>query len=300
LFAFLSEHLTPEGAASGIDAATVHDLHLLTDYLSADSGNAAGITPRALSVRLFADSKRLEQLTVLFHTVLRRAETAGVAAPDFQPLERSFPETLIAGKIRITFHGDDTPLVNAAGNILGLPLSTIQQISHIEKFASTSHYVEFANANSIVRTANAVLTVENKETFYAISNSTHRNQFDCIVYAGGHPNRAVHALVTALARSGFCFFHAGDLDPDGILILQELMDIVSIACNARVPIEPFRMDAATFDFYAAHARSLEPTMLRRLSLITDATRALPGIGGLVTRIAESGRGVEQEIIDYDA
>jgi hypothetical protein len=286
LFTFLAEHLTPEDAASGIDAAAVHDLHLLTNHLSANSGNAAGITPRALSVRLFADSKRLEHLTNLFRVILRRADAAGVVVPDFLPFERSFPETLIAGKIRITFHGEDTPLENSAGSILGLPLSTIQKISHIEAIARAADL-------------RRVLTVENKETFYALSNSAHRKQFDCIVYAGGHPNRAVHALVAALARSGFRFAHAGDLDPDGILILQELMDIVSIACNARSPVEPFRMDAATFDLYAVHARLLKQTMLRRLSFVSDPTRALPGIGGLIARIAESGRGVEQEIIDYD-
>jgi hypothetical protein len=105
--------------------------------------------------------------------------------------------------------------------------------------------------------------------------------------------------VTVLAKNSFRFFHAGDLDPDGILILQEIMSIVSVACNAEVPVCPVCMDAATFDRYSIHARTLEQTMLRRLSLITDTTRALPGIGGLVTRIAESGRGVEQEIIDYD-
>jgi hypothetical protein len=283
--------LTPEDAASGIDAAAVHDLHRVTDYLIGNPCSA--ITPRALSVRLFADSKRLEHLTALFRTVFRRAEQMSVPAPDFSPFERSFPETLVAGKICLTFHGENPPLINAAGSILGLPLSTIQKIAHIAVISE--------------KPAPEILTVENKETFYALANSvgeinrtTVNSRFDCIVYAGGYPNRAVHALVAAFARSGFRFFHAGDLDPDGILILQELTDIAGTACNARVPIEPFRMDAATFDCYAAHARVLEPTMLRRLSLITEATRALPGIGGLITRIIESGRGVEQEIIDYES
>jgi hypothetical protein len=135
-----------------------------------------------------------------------------------------------------------------------------------------------------------VLTVENKETFYALAG-TPPVRYDAVLYAGGHPNRAVRALVGVLAASGFAFYHAGDLDIDGILILQEL------AAMAGKPVTPVRMDSATFEQYRCYGRCLDASMLRRASLISGETRNLAGIGELIDLITETGLGVEQEIID---
>jgi hypothetical protein len=112
------------------------------------------------------------------------------------------------------------------------------------------------------------------------------------LYTAGHPNRAVRALLSVLAGSGFLFYHAGDLDIDGILILQELTDI------AGKPVMPVKMDRKTFEQYRCHGRKLEASMLRRISLISEATRKLPGMMELIGLIEKTGLGVEQEIIDY--
>jgi hypothetical protein len=132
--------------------------------------------------------------------------------------------------------------------------------------------------------------IENKETFFALTGSL--PGYSCFLYVGGHPNRAVRTLTALLAESGFCFSHAGDLDPDGILILQELAGI------AGKPVQPLRMDADTFDRYLECGRKLEPTSLKRTALISEQTRSIPGMAALVKRIEETGLGVEQEIIDY--
>jgi hypothetical protein len=95
-----------------------------------------------------------------------------------------------------------------------------------------------------------------------------------------------------LAESGFSFSHAGDLDPDGILILQELAEI------AGKPVKPLRMDANTFDYYFECGRKLEPPALRRTALISEKTRAIPGMADLIRLMEETETGVEQEIIDY--
>jgi hypothetical protein len=135
--------------------------------------------------------------------------------------------------------------------------------------------------------------IENKETFFALSQALPALPgYSCFLYVGGHPNRAVRALVLLLAESGFSFSHAGDLDPDGILILQELADI------AKKPVQPLRMDAATFETYLECGRPLEPSALKRAALIHEKTRAIPGMAELIKRIEETGMGVEQEIIDY--
>ncbi|AEF81508.1 Wadjet anti-phage system protein JetD domain-containing protein [Leadbettera azotonutricia] len=274
-FAFLANGITALDAAKGINAESVHDLAKLFTAIS----KPINLTLRALSVSLYNDSKRLEALINSFKTIFARAEKQGISIPEFSFLDRSFPETSIAGKIIINIE-DSRPLANENGVILILPLITIQKIRSITGYCS----VPAAGKSP------SVLMIENKETFFTLAASSHK--YTCLLYIGGHPNRAVRALAKVLAKSGFAFFHAGDLDPEGILILQELQDI------AGQTVTPVCMDASTFDGYLQHGRKLEPSMLKRISLIKDETRALPGIRELIQRIETSGKGIEQEIIEY--
>jgi hypothetical protein len=290
-FLFLAENFTPPDAGRGIDTAAVTDLARLMAFLSGAENlwstpktpELRGITPRALSVALYGDSKRLETIIALFNPLFLRARHQGIDAPDFAFLDRSFPETFIAGKILFTFKETEAagkpslagPLVNASGSILGLPLGTILKLRSVAPLTEESP---------------RVLMIENKETFFALAESL--PGYTCFLYTGGHPNRAVRALVSLLAECGFTLYHAGDLDPDGFLILQELAEI------AGKKVTPVRMDPSTFDRYRDRGRKLEPTMLRRIGLIRDETRSLPGAAELLRRIEETGLGVEQEIIDY--
>jgi hypothetical protein len=58
------------------------------------------------------------------------------------------------------------------------------------------------------------------------------------------------------------------------------------------------MDRNTFDRYFSAGDLLGEPMLRRLRLIRKEIRVIPGIGGLIRRIEETGMGIDQEIIDY--
>jgi hypothetical protein len=282
-FSFLAENFTALDAAGGIGVQALQDLARLTHALSDGSRPLRGITTRALSTALYGDSKRLEALRALFKPALNRARRRGAAIPDFSFLDRSFPETYIAGNLSFEFKGDEpppgntgpAPLVNATGSILGLPLETILKLRRLEAPAPAK-----------------ALMIENKETFFALSGTL--PGYACFLYVGGHPNRAVSALVSLLAESGFGLYHAGDLDPDGILILQELTKTAGKA------VQPLRMDPDTFDTYLGCGRKLQASSLRRTALIGGAVRSLPGMAGLISRIEETGMGVEQEIIDYRA
>jgi hypothetical protein len=168
---------------------------------------------------------------------------------------------------------------------MGIPLESAEEIESIQLI---SHKKE-----------KTVLTIENKETFYALVRAQKHNAqgnlcYDCFLYTGGYPNRAVAALVKTLSASGFSFFHAGDLDPDGILILQSIGEL------AQKPVTPVRMDAATFDQYSAWGRRLTKPMLRQIEKIREETRTISDLSGLLRRMEETGLGVEQEIIDYRA
>jgi hypothetical protein len=205
---------------------------------------------------------------------------------DFSSLERSYPESLISGKIIIEFKNSKTPMINAEGHILGFPLESAEEIIAIQPVSEKKE--------------KNVLTIENKETFYALGTpqkhivNENFSNYDCFLYTGGYPNRSAASLIRILASCGFSFYHAGDLDPDGILILQNIQK------KKEKPVTPVRMDSATFDQYQAWGRSLTKPMLLQIEKIREETRAIPRLAALLRRIEETGLGIEQEIIDWRA
>jgi hypothetical protein len=290
-FAYLAARIRPVDAMRGVDARAVRDFAKLAACLA--RGRDGAMTTRALSIALYSDSKRLEEISSLFAHLLSGAESSGLAVPDVALLDRSFPETMIAGKLRFFFRdkggGPVPPMENAAGAILGFPLASVRLLREIAPLEAVS-----PAADKNAARPPAALMIENKETFYALAekgNLRFGTDCDALLYIGGHPNRAAGGMVSALAASGFDLYHSGDLDVEGILILQEL------AAIAGKPVTPVAMDGETFDRHKAYGRKLEASMLRRASLISAATRRLPGIAGLLRRIEASGLGVEQEIID---
>jgi hypothetical protein len=302
---YLAERICSSETARGLDVRAVEDFICLLEFFSAPESNV-NISTRALSVFLYRDSKRLENLLGIFGPLLSQAQRRGIAVPSLSFLERSFPDTMISGRIVFEYAGDDLSrfesmspsannslcpesmnpplsqksLVNVSGLILGIPFSSAKKIRAVKTIVANDRP--------------SVLTVENKETFYALGEAREGGDspYDCFLYTGGYPNQAAAAMIRILAASGFCFYHAGDLDPDGILILQNIRDI------AGRDIAPIGMDASVFDRYLFFARTLGGTMFRQLEKIREDTRAIPGLAGLIRRIEETGRGVEQEIIDY--
>ncbi len=110
-----------------------------------------------------------------------------------------------------------------------------------------------ANALSAVRGVHlrdrTVISVENLTTYHDMSESG-----QAVLYLGGFPN---------LARAGFlrmvyanepdaAYFHYGDLDPHGFLILESLKQ------KTGIPFRPMRMDLATLQrcFATGHYRPL--------------------------------------------
>jgi hypothetical protein len=282
---FLEHNFSSLDVKNGMNIKTVEDILSLLEYfcqfnLFDNDKRTMHLTPRALSVKLFHDSKRLEKIIDLLNPFLNKVEKQGVNIPDFSFLKRSFPETLIAGKLIFEYKNisDNAkpPLINVDGHIIGFPLASANKIEKIK----TLEQKDFPK----------VLTVENKETFYAFASSL--SDYDCCLYTGGYPNRAAAALIKTLSSSGFLFYHAGDLDPDGILILQKVSNL------AEKDVIPVCMNAETFNHYLPWARPLTKTMLHQVSKIRDDTKAIPGISELITKIMETAKGVEQEVIDY--
>ena len=283
-FSWLANNASPKDialAGSLFCERTVADLAALVNALDLIAlGKAPLSATRALSVRLFSDSKYIESLLNLMKGFLRRAERNGIPVPLFDLVDRSYPETMIAGRVRIEPDAS-RPLENDSGMIIAFPFESVIRFGSILPLHAPD------------RTDNKkprVLGVENKESFYALSSL---KRFDAVVYVAGHPNRAVQALFRVFAQSGWDLFHSGDLDPDGILVLQELSDA------AGMQVRPWMMNVSVFERYRSLSRPLDEVMHLRSAQIREDTRKLEGIEDLIQVILSCGRGVEQEIIESE-
>ncbi|MDR0997478.1 MAG: hypothetical protein LBL70_00290, partial [Treponema sp.] len=171
---YLAEQFSSREVKWDMDLKAAEDFASLLDvFLSPDRNR--NMTTRALSVSLYNDSKRMENILDLFGPALSQAQKQGIPLPDFSFLERSFPEALISGRISLEYHDSGLPpLVNAAGLILGLPAESVREIRCVRTIAGGE--------------APTVLTVENKETFYALGDprnyETGETRYDCFLYTG--------------------------------------------------------------------------------------------------------------------
>jgi len=302
LLEFLSKHFGLREVKQGLDHKVMEDLVKLLEFHFNPSG-LEKLTSRALSIVLYQDSKHLEDIPAFCSHLFTRLQKK-ISVPDITFMARSFPETLISGEFIIEYKNSNSPLINTKGHILGFPLETVEKIAFIHSMNEDS------NNNSKLRRwliktflkrqrkeEKTALIIENKETFYALGTPRKHKAnkhllYDCFLYAGGYPNRAAASVIKILAASDFTLYYAGDMDPDGILILQHIRDF------AEKPITPIKMDIATFDKYRPWARNLSKGMIQQMERIREDTKAIPGFADLIKRIEETGVGVEQEIVDY--
>lgn len=288
-FRWLSENLS----ARDLDPDTLEPLpetvadaaRLARSLEPVASGACPAPLTRALSVELFSDSKRVERVLRAMQWLLSRAASSGVTLPPFELVDRSYPETFVAGPLSFAVAGGSR-IENPSGLAVGLPFATVSSIERVSVASLAERGAPLG--------AGRLLGVENKESFFDLAARLPSGSlpFDALAYVGGHPNRAVQSLVRLFAASGWAIFHAGDLDPDGILILQELSDA------AGVPVIPWMMDRATFDRYRASGRPIDAEAHRRAALVRDETRSRSGLGELLEAILAAGVAVEQEIIAY--
>ncbi|TVQ96274.1 MAG: DUF2399 domain-containing protein [Spirochaetaceae bacterium] len=238
--------------------------------LSLSTDEVAQQPIRALSVRLFSNSKRIEALLRTADTATRAA--AGVTATEVLGLSRSYPEATIALRGTIVF--SDRRRWELCGESVTLPLETAAAIEEITFDG-------------------ALITVENKESFGVTAAGVGSARggatgIGAVVYTAGHPNRAVQTVVRRAAAGGAAVRHFGDLDPEGLLIYQEIASLVP-------RLQPLFMDPETYNRFAAHGRPLNG---KEHSLLDRITR--PELTPLVERMRERRIAVEQEVIDPGA
>ena len=126
---YFSVHFSPREIGMGLDQQNMEDLIEFLEYAYSND-KIENITTRALSILFYNDSKQLENLMFLCSPLLLRAQKK-LTVPNFNFPERSYPDTIISGKIIFEYKEPDTPLINAKGLILNLPLESADTIAAI-------------------------------------------------------------------------------------------------------------------------------------------------------------------------
>ena len=232
---------------------------------------------RRLSVQLFGDSKRLQDLRRAILAVLRRHAPDGADYGDDEwallrahQLERVPEYVPIAGPLVLQTPQSILDLAAFAPSI-AIPATTLQT-STVAKCA-----------------AHVVVTIENGTSFSEFASI--RPASVLAIFTGGFASPTVIALLYKIraARPDLPFMHWGDLDAGGLRILAHLRSKLG-------KIAPLAMDAATFDAFCAHAHTLntnEHAALAQLSshpLLADCT-------DLIHDLLAANHKLEQEAID---
>lgn len=228
-------------------------------------------TLRNLSIRLFNESKRIEEILPLADQLGKKYLGTAISA-DLE-LKRSFPEVSFIFFGRIKFA--DGREWEGMGCDLSLPLRSIASIRNID----------LKNER--------VLTIENKETFYAFTiynnNLTEKSRFSCVVYTGGYANNAVRKFLEIMVAGGARVSHFGDMDPEGLLIFQDIDRITNGG------LSPFCMDAGIYRRYMMFGSPFSETMRMKLDRIEHPRLLL-----LAKEMRRTGIGVEQEVVSFES
>lgn len=229
---------------------------------------------RSLSVQLYRDSKRLESLLELIKPLAKRLKQDDLLS-DLP--RRSFPVAWIVGSLQLR---SGYRVILEGGNSyspMGLSLELLQGATDLE-IQSARGQQGFIN----------ILSIENKESFFSLPRMG--LPFDGFVYTNGWPNSAVRQILDLLHKGGYNLYHAGDLDIEGLAILEYLHETYGTS--------PFGMDLVTFERYRAFGRPLLNAEIRSHRFEIYISRLAPDLKTLAQEIVKSRIGIEQEIIDY--
>jgi hypothetical protein len=236
---------------------------------------------RALSVRLFADSKRLADLRSALVAVLRRHATG---AEQFGDDDRALLQAHMLERI--------PEYVPLAGPLLlqwltpSRETTTLNLHSFAQGLALPTGTLQTCTVGAC--TVRAIVTVENATSFHELLAV--RPPAVPALYIGGFAGPATLQLLRAVAAAGpdAVFYHWGDIDPGGLRILAHLRGHLG-------HVQPLAMDVATFEQYRRHAQPL--TQRDRATLKSlQAQPLLNDCSGLIAHLLQSGYKLEQEAV----
>ena len=259
----------------------------LQDYMDvftafrALSGIDEEIFVRDLSVRIFNDSKRLENL---------RGRISGCLYKygDFSDKEAVFDEVgvvrtpsyvMVKGPVRMTFGRQILDIGELTGDI-ALSAKTLQGLTDVHVYGER------------------VITVENLTSFHRYGS----HGSETVIYLGGFHNgvrREFLRMIAASAESNVTYHHFGDIDAGGFYIYRHLRE------NTGIDFRPYMMDRDTLIKYEAYSKTLTPNDTRRIgeliAIYENDDHKDPAAGSITETLhymLEKGIKLEQEAVGW--
>ena len=259
----------------------------LQDYMDvftafrALSGIDEEIFVRDLSVRIFNDSKRLENL---------RGRISGCLYKygDFSNKDAVFDElgvvrnpsyVMVKGPVRMTFGRQLLDIGELTGDI-ALSAKTLQGLTDAHVYGER------------------VITVENLTSFHRYDS----HGSETVIYLGGFHNgvrRELLRMIAASADSNVTYHHFGDIDAGGFYIYRHLRE------NTGIDFRPYMMDRDTLIKYEAYSKPLTPNDIGRIeklvAIYENDDHKDPSAGTILETLRymlEKGIKLEQEAVGW--
>ncbi|MCR5339183.1 MAG: DUF2220 domain-containing protein [Lachnospiraceae bacterium] len=222
----MTEGKYPEGYEDSLS-----DYRDLWTALCALPGNTEDVFVRDLSMRLFHDSKRLEQLRGRICSILFQYG-------NFSERDRVFEEcnviktpsyVMVKGPVVLTLAGQRLDVGKLTGDI-ALSAKTLGDVRETEIYGSR------------------IVTVENLTSF-------HRDDFskdEVVIYLGGYHNRVKRDFLRRIYEKHpvIEYFHFGDIDAGGFYIYEHLRR------KTGIPFRAMKMDISVLEQYAQDTKKL--------------------------------------------
>ena len=219
-------------------------------------GNESELPERELSVRALGDSKAFE--TSYRKTVCKLIEMYGLKDHPERIALITDPRAREAVLLEEYGVVANPVYVNVKGN-LTLQCTDGTQLD-LREGTPVAVSASMINQISCIGNVRAVMTVENLTTFHSMDENGH-----LVLYAGGYHNRSLQKLLQKLRACcpEAAFFHFGDIDPDGFMILEHLKE------KTGLKILPYRMGIAELDMYRNSCRKLAPQDVKKAKSLLD-------------------------------
>jgi Uncharacterized protein conserved in bacteria C-term(DUF2220) len=271
--------------------------------LATIAGLKASTLERMLSVQLFGNSKRLEELRGGILQVLRRHDSDAAAfadddgallrahhldrAPEYVPIAGSLVLELPAiGPFVSARAGDQRPTAHVQPP---RQRSAVDLAPFVPSVALSAAMLR--QARVIGCEAQALITVENATSFSELA--ARRTADLLVIYTGGFASPTVIRLLHALRElnPALPLFHWGDLDAGGLRILAHLRSQLGDSV-------PLAMDPAAFHAHRGQAQPL--TTIDRTALTKLATHPrLTDCAQLIATLLKTDQKLEQEAISAE-
>lgn len=205
--------------------------------------NETEVYVRDFSMKLFSDSKRVEQLSSAASALL-------FSYGDYQEKENVLEEcgvvrtptyVCIKGKGQLVFPNQTIDLTRLPGDV-AISTNTLQELQQI------------------VIEGTRVITVENMTSFHDFTDAE-----AIIVYLGGFHNKTKREFLKMMYKQNADkeYFHFGDIDAGGFFILEHLRR------KTGIPFRTLCMDVSTLQRYQNQTKPLEGYDRKRLQKLMD-------------------------------